>query len=303
MEVSLFPIVTYFDSFSHKPSFKYGTLDEEVVFLAVITKITTQQKRTDRYNIFMDYGKGKGEEYAFSVDEEVLLKFQLKKGMEINEYDLADIQLYDEIQKSFTSALNYLSHRMRSEQEIRMYLKKKEVDEPIIQEAVLKLYKYKYLDDLEFARAFVRTYMNGGNKGPIIIQQELREKGVKLSVIEQAMVEYPSEQQIEHAIMMAEKAIKKETKLSARALQQKLDQILSRKGFFRDVISIALEEVTVEKNDDEEWQSLMFQAEKIKRRYQGYTGYEYEQRMKQALFRKGFSIEMIDRYLSRINGQ
>ncbi|MFJ5622672.1 recombination regulator RecX [Peribacillus loiseleuriae] len=269
-----------------------------MVFLAVITKITTQQKRTDRYNIFMDYGKGKGEEYAFSVDEEVLLKFQLKKGMEINEYDLADIKLYDEIQKSFTSALNYLSHRMRSEQEIRIYLKKKEIDEPIIQETVLKLYKYKYLDDLEFARAFVRTYMNGGNKGPIIIQQELREKGVKLSIIEQAMVEYPSEQQIEHAVMMAEKAIKKETKLSERALKQKLDQILSRKGFTRDVISIALQEVTLEKDDDEEWRSLMFQAEKIKRRYQGYTGYEYEQRMKQALFRKGFAIEMIDRYLS-----
>ena len=259
--------------------------------MAVITKITTQQKRTDRYNIFMDYGKGKGEEYSFSVDEEVLLKFQLKKGKEINEFDLADIQLYDEIQKSFTSALNYLSHRMRSEQEIRIYLKKKEVDEPIIQETVLKLYKFKYLDDLEFARAFVRTYVNGGNKGPIVLQQDLIEKGIKQSVIEQAMDEYPIELQIEHAVMMAEKAIKKETKLSERALRQKLDQILSRKGFQRDVISIALQEITVEKDDDEEWQSLMFQAEKIKRRYKGYTGYEYVQRMKQALFRKGLQLK------------
>ncbi|MDQ7860698.1 hypothetical protein RCO48_05185 [Peribacillus frigoritolerans] len=34
------------------------------------------------------------------------------------------IQFHDEIQKAFTDALNYLSYRMRSESEIRLYLKK-----------------------------------------------------------------------------------------------------------------------------------------------------------------------------------
>lgn len=58
-----------------------------------ITKITTQKKRKDRYNIFVD------EKYAFSVDEEVLLKFQLKKGMELDDLLLAEIQFHDEIQK------------------------------------------------------------------------------------------------------------------------------------------------------------------------------------------------------------
>ena len=46
--------------------------------MPTITKITTQTKRTDRYNIFID------EKYSFSVDEDVLLKFQLKKGKEID---------------------------------------------------------------------------------------------------------------------------------------------------------------------------------------------------------------------------
>ena len=54
--------------------------------MAVITKITTQQKNQDRFNIFMDYGKG--EEYAFSVDSDVLIHFQLKKGMELDDFSI-----------------------------------------------------------------------------------------------------------------------------------------------------------------------------------------------------------------------
>ena len=46
--------------------------------MSMITKITTQQKNKERFNIFVD--EGKGEKYAFSVDEAVLIKFQLKKA-------------------------------------------------------------------------------------------------------------------------------------------------------------------------------------------------------------------------------
>ena len=57
--------------------------------MPTITKITTQKKRTDRYNIFLD------EKYAFSVDEAVLLKFQLQKGKEIDSFVLSQIQFQD----------------------------------------------------------------------------------------------------------------------------------------------------------------------------------------------------------------
>ena len=32
--------------------------------------------------------------------------------------------------------------------------------------------------------------------------------------------------------------------------------------------------------------------------YANYTGYEYEQKMKSALYRKGFAMEQIEKYLS-----
>ncbi|MCM3676806.1 recombination regulator RecX [Peribacillus simplex] len=261
-----------------------------------ITKITTQKKRKDRYNIFVD------EKYAFSVDEEVLLKFHLKKGSELDDLLLAEIQFHDEIQKAFTDALNYLSYRMRSESEIRLYLKKKETEGPIIKEAIHKLYSFNYLDDLEFAKAYVRTHVNGGNKGPTNLKLELKEKGVQEKLVVEALKEYPFDIQIEHARKLAGKAVKKERNISERALRMKVEQTLLRKGFPRDVIHEALEDVTVEKDEDEQWDSLCHHAEKMQRRYKNHEGFEYEQKMKQALYRKGFPIELIERYLSNPDG-
>ncbi|WP_324611560.1 recombination regulator RecX [Bacillus massiliglaciei] len=257
----------------------------------MISKVTVQKKRSDRYNIFID------DQYAFSVDEEILLKYELKKGKEVDSLLLSQIQYVDEIQKAFNDALNYLSFRMRSESEVRKHLKQKGIEDPVIKEAIHKLYQYNYLNDLDFAKAFVQTKANNGAKGPITTRLELKEKGVSEALIDQAMDEYPFELQLEHAIKLAEKAIQKEKKLSERALEQKINQTLARKGFSSQVIQEVLMEVSLEKEQDEQWEALCYQAEKASRRYSGYEGFEYEQKMKQALFRKGFPIELIDRYL------
>ncbi|MDQ7860700.1 hypothetical protein RCO48_05195 [Peribacillus frigoritolerans] len=50
--------------------------------------------------------------------------------------------------------------------------------------------------------------------------------------------------------------------MSERALRLKVEQTLLRKGFPRDVIHEALEDVTVEKDEDEQWESLCHHAEK-----------------------------------------
>ncbi|MEH7384342.1 RecX family transcriptional regulator, partial [Bacillus sp. JJ1521] len=146
--------------------------------MAIIAKITTQKKNTERFNIFLDYGNGNGEEYAFSVDQDILISFQLKKGMELDDLDITEIQFEDEVKKAFNSALNFLSYRMRSTKEVIDYLKKKEVDDPIIPDVLHKLADYKYVNDEEFAKAYVRTQINTTTKGPEVIKQELFEKGI-----------------------------------------------------------------------------------------------------------------------------
>ncbi|MFS0862692.1 recombination regulator RecX [Fredinandcohnia sp. 179-A 10B2 NHS] len=262
--------------------------------MAIITKITTQKKNIERYNIFLD------EQYAFSVDQDVFISFQLKKGMELDELDITEIQFEDEVKKAFNLSLTYLSYRMRSKQEIIDYLKKKEIDEPIIPDVIHKLVDYKYVDDGEFAKAYVQTQINTTSKGPEVIKQELYEKGINRDLIEQSLELFSKEEQIQTAIKLVEKTLSKTAKLSERLTIQKLETALQRKGFTWDIIQIALEEVSVEKDIDEEWEAVLHHGIKAHRKYEKLEGWEYEQKMKQSLYRKGFNIELIEKLIEHI---
>lgn len=268
--------------------------------MRTITKITTQQKNKERYNIFTN--EGSGEHYAFSVDEAVLIKFGLKKGMDLDDLLYTEICYEDDIRKSYNLALNYLGRRMRSEEEVRQFLSEKDVDPPIIQEVILKLYQYKFLDDEQYALAFVRTQKNTTDKGPVLIRQELRDKGIKAALIDKAMAQYPYAEQLETAKKLCVKLSSRNKRDSERILKQKLEQMLIRKGFDYTVISEAVSESAGMQQNDE-WEALQYQARKLHRKYEGESQYDYDRKMKQALFRKGFSLEQIEDYLNHIDDE
>jgi regulatory protein len=268
---------------------------DEVNAVAIITKITTQKKNQDRFNVFLDYGKG--EEYAFSVDTEVLIKFQLKKGMELDDLSFLEVQYQDDIRKAYNLAIHYLARRMRSEKEIRDYLAQKEKEEPVINEVIHKLLSYKYINDEEYALAYVRTQINTSDKGPDVIRMELKERGISETFSLLALAQFPQELQVEKAIKIYEKANQKYAKDSQRIIHQKAENLLLRKGYPFDIINIAAQEAKIDKDNDEEMEAIKYQGEKAHRKFSNYTGYEYEQKMKQTLFRKGFSMDLIEKYI------
>lgn len=264
--------------------------------MAIITKITVQKKNKERYNIFLDYGKG--EEYAFSVDQDVLIKFNLRKGIELDDFALIEIHYQDEIRKSYNTAIQFLSKRMRSELEVRNYLLEKESEEPVIQEVIHKLYEYQFLNDDEYAKAYVRTQMNTTDKGIEVIRRELLERGIKGELLENALKEYPLDKQIMKAKKLWLKAMQNKAQDSERIMKQKAEQHLMRKGFTFDIISLAMEDLDERQGESEELAAIKYQGERAHRKYEKFNGFEYEQKMKQALFRKGFSFDLIEWFLA-----
>lgn len=264
--------------------------------MPIISKISIQKHNKDRYSIFTD--SGRGEEYAFSVDEDVLIKYQLKKGMELDDLAVMEMLFQDDIRKAFNTAINYLAHRMRSEAEVRDYLKKKEVAEPVIKEAIHKLYDLKFLNDEEFALAYVRTQINTTDKGAGVIKLELKEKGIAPAIITNVVDEVSFDDQLEKAIKLSEKYAQKNKKDSSRILKQKIEQMLQRKGYAFPIIRAALEQTEVEKEDDGEMDALRYQGEKLHNKYVKLPLREYRQKMKMALYRKGFPMELIDEFIA-----
>jgi regulatory protein len=243
----------------------------------------------------MDFGKG--EEYAFSADESVIVNFRLKKGMELDEFLLAEVGYHDEIRKAYNNAINYLAHKMRTEKEVYSYLKEKKLEEAAISEVIIRLKEQGYLNDAEYADAYVRTQISTTNKGSYVVRMELKERGVDEALIADAMEQFTQEQQFEKAKLLAEKYARKYSSESERVLKQKLDAMLRRKGYQTDAIQFALSEADFGREEDDELEAIRAQGEKAHRKHGKLTGYAYRQKMKETLFRKGFPIELIERYL------
>lgn len=260
-----------------------------------ITRITTQKKQTDRFNIYVN--EGLGEKYAFSVDEDVLIKYQLKKGTELDEFTQMEVLYQDTVKKALNTAIHYLALRMRSEKEVKDYLKQKEIEEPIVQEVLHRLYSLNYLNNEDFALAFVRTQINTTDKGPNIIKLELKEKGIEGDIIDKVMKEFTCDIQLSKVIQLCQKAQNKKRNDSLYIFEQKLKQTLSRKGYSFSIIDEAMAELkdTVT-NQDLELEAISKQAEKAVRKYGNDS-----QKIKQFLYRKGFGIDQIEDYLSSLD--
>ena len=265
--------------------------------MPVISKISTQKKNTERYNIFLDHGQG--EEYAFSVDEAVLVKFHLRKDLELTKDQIEEILYEDQIRKGYQLAINYLSYRMRATKEMINYLKTKELDSNNITSVVDRLTKENYLNDGDFAKAFVRSRKNLTLKGPGVIRRELIEKGMSEKEINEALKLYSYEEQVEKATTLLQKKSSKQLKTSRIDQERKMYTLLLSQGFSTEVVQLVLNEAKEENDDqfEEEWNAVTYQGEKAFKKYRSFDGWEQKQRVKQFLYRRGFSIDLIDKFI------
>ena len=184
---------------------------------------------------------------------------------------------------------------MRTKQEIEDFYEK-EVGQAIISEVVSKLLHDRYINDKEYAVLYTRTQSNVNRKYPTVIKRELLNKGVQDLIITHSLQEYPKEKQIENALFLIEKK-KNLIKNILLQMKLKLDEMLVRKGYSREVIQICLEELKDEKDDEKQQEALHYHGNKYYEKYKKHDGWTFENKMKQALYRKGFSIDEIEIFL------
>lgn len=260
------------------------------VYNLKITAIQAQ-KRKGRYNIFIDG------QYRFPVSEEVLIQFQLHKGQEITDEQISQISDADLISKAYNKALDYLSYQLRTEKEIIEYLQKHEFQDSQIELVLKRLREQNYLNDLEYARSYVRTMAHTSDKGPKVITQNLRKKGVLENDIETALTEFSPEEQLENAVKISQKLIRKYQRDAFKTQIQKVKKGLFTKGFSTDIANEAIDQLDLTKNEDNERQQLELLGNKLIRRYQKLPLAQRNQKVKMALYRKGFSMDDINHFI------
>ena len=195
-----------------------------------ITAILSQVKDKRRCNIYID-GR-----FCCGLTLEATVKNRLKVGQIVTEEKLAEIQLESEKDTAFDKALTHLSATRKTEKQIRTFLAGKGYLPVVVDYVVEKLRGYDFLNDGEYADAYVESV--SARKGGRLIRMELKGKGVSDEEIERALSEREegAEEEAAKAILtkyMRNKPFDKET-------LSKAYRYLMGKGFDYETAKAAL---------------------------------------------------------------
>ena len=153
--------------------------------MAVITKIEAQKRKEDRVNIYVD------EKFFMAIYKELVFTFNLKKGDNIDEEYLKKILKDEMFLKCKNKALNILSKASQSEKKIREKLNE-DFEEDAVDDVIDFLKKYNFINDGELASKIVNTNVNLNKYGKNKIKQNLYNKGIEKSAIDEAISEIDS---------------------------------------------------------------------------------------------------------------
>ncbi len=200
----------------------------------VITKIVRSRKERGCFAVYVD------DTLACLVSEEVLARFGLRGGGEIDEKSMEQLSSAAATDRARRIAINFLSYRPRSSREIIDKLTREGIPADVANNVAQHLRDIKMVNDLEFARMFVRDKLRGKPMGKAMMKQKLLAKGIAFQIIERVLKEYITEEaEQQAAARLAEKKLKVSRARfagldSARRQKRLVDYLLNR-GFSTEI--------------------------------------------------------------------
>lgn len=194
-----------------------------------ITRIVQQQKRTERYSIYVDGS------YAFSLSETALLDSKLAAGQELTAAELEQYKLLSADDKLHAAVLRYVAMRPRTTWEVKTYLERKHASPDLTISLLNKLSNINLIDDAAVARMYIhdRQLLRPASRRKIMY--ELQKKHIPEGEIEVALSEVDDTQAL--AQVIANK--RRQSKYQDEA---KLLRYLASQGFSYGDIKSALAE-------------------------------------------------------------
>lgn len=220
-----------------------------------ITQVEPQKKNPKRYNIFLDG------QFAFGADEDLVVDYRLVPGKIIDPADLEKILFDAEVGKLMERVYGLSSIRMRSEKELRDYLKNlsfkrkikgsDEISPIVIESTIDKAIDKGLVNDEEFAKAWVES--RGKKYGTKRIKQELFKKGIDRETIAEVISSKAADKEEETAQKILEKKIRVWKNLPEIEFKKKAFDFLVRRGFEYSLVSKIVEKLVKKIYNNNNW--------------------------------------------------
>jgi len=252
-------------------------------------KITKIEKKKRLYLLELDNSE------KLYITEDTIVHFMLSKEKEITQEELTEIPEYAQCSYGKNLALYFISFKQRTEQEVKNYLYKHEIDDKIIPTIIENLKSDNWINDASYTENFIQQNSYNGDKGPFILKQKLLQKGITKSIIDECL---EKENFYDIALRAAQKLLKKyQGKFPSKAIRDKISQNLLNKGFSYQNTQEIIQELDIDKEENE-IELIYHDLDKIFPKYQKkYDGYQLKQHLIQNLARKGYDFSDINSVL------
>ncbi|HEM62227.1 MAG TPA: regulatory protein RecX [Chloroflexi bacterium] len=205
-----------------------------------ITEIKVQRGNQKRVNVYLDG------EYGFSLG--ILAAASLGRGDQLSDEAIEELERQDAAHTAYDRSLNFLGYRPRSVSEVRRYLADKGFAPEVVERVIDRLTEASLLDDLAFARYWVENRETFRPRGALLLRQELREKGIAESSIEEVLAEVDEDRS---AYRAASQRAVRYARLDDEAFQEKMFGFLRRRGFGYEVTVETVSRLLLQRGGDE----------------------------------------------------
>jgi regulatory protein len=215
--------------------------------MPVITALKRVKYHKDRFNLFVE------KKFLCTVPDYLVEKLKLKEGVDIPAKIVEEIEQESNSFRASETAYRLLTMRPHSQLELRMKMKKKGFSNEVINPIIKKCMENGYLDDREFAEAYVKSRLLTKPRGSRMLMSELMSKGVDREIADEVISEAMRETSEEElALNLLQKNRNRFLKQKSVDLKLKIRNFLGYRGFGYEAIRKATDEF-IKTIDDEEY--------------------------------------------------
>jgi regulatory protein len=190
-----------------------------------ITAIEPQAHDSERYNLYVDG------HFLLGVNASIVLQMGLQVDQQLLPEQVEQLRSSEAEQQAVDRALNYLSFRPRSREEVRRYLRRKETPPDIIEAALARLDRLDFVNDRTFASFWIETREQFNPRGARALKNELRMKGVEREVVEELVNDEQDEELALRAGRKKALSLMHISDIDYNTFRNRLGSFLQRRGF------------------------------------------------------------------------
>lgn len=190
-----------------------------------ITALQPQATNPERVNVFVDG------HFLLGASTLIVYQMGLEVEQEISTAQVEQLRYEETLQQAVDRALNYLSFRPRSREEVRRYLRRKETPSAMIDAVLTRLDHLDLVNDHTFATFWLESREQFSPRGTHALKNELRMKGVAREVVDELVDDEKDE---ERALVAGRKkalSLVRVPDMDYATFRSRLGSFLQRRGF------------------------------------------------------------------------